>query len=261
MNPFIHKFQSFAGNHYIYDVRTNQFVNVNKVIYDIIDDFGTLQYDEIISKFKKCYEVESIKEALHELYRCQKMGLFSNKRFKNMTFPYDLHYLRKNLESCIGYMVVNLTEFCNMRCKYCSFSGTYIYERLHSNKRISDAVLYKAIRYYLSHSKQSRVKSISFYGGEPLTSFEKIMWVKSLIGKEVEIHIDSNGLLLGKEDIREAIIKNNFYLQISLDGPAVYHDRYRVDINGKPTFSRISSYLRKIQKDSPNFYRKNIHLR
>ncbi|MEO0185832.1 MAG: radical SAM protein [candidate division WOR-3 bacterium] len=256
--PFIHKFKSFNGNYYIYDVRTSRFVRVNQIVYDIVDDLGVLSIPEIFSKWHVKYEIDSIKKAVKLIEKHRKSALFSNKRFKKMIIPYDAQYLQEEVTSKIGYMVLNITEVCNMRCKYCSFSGTYRYERAHSNKRMDDRVLYQAIQYYLSHSKESRVRSISVYGGEPLTSFKKIIEIKNLVGNEIEVHIDSNGLLLERENVREAIIRNNFFLQISLDGPQLYHDRYRVDINGRPTFARITNNLRHIKKASTDFYRTHI---
>ncbi|MGQ9701465.1 MAG: radical SAM protein [bacterium] len=257
--PFIHKFQSLSQNHYIYDVRTSRFAKVNEIVFDIIDGFGVLRFDEIVSKWKLKYREDSLKIALREIERQKEAGLFSSELFKKMLIPYDAEYLKDALRTKVGYMVLNITEVCNMRCEYCSFSGTYKYERTHSNRVMDDSVLFKALQFYLTHSRDSAVRSISIYGGEPLTSFDRIMEVKKLVGKECEIHIDTNGLLLGKKEIMEAVIKYNFYLQVSLDGPALYHDRHRVDTNNKPTFERIVNNLRMIQKESPEYYRKNIH--
>lgn len=256
--PFVHKFQSLKGNYYIYDVKTNQIIRVDKIVYDIIEDLGVLSNTELISKWQAKYQLDSVKKALNEIEKCRRNGLFSNKRFTNMLVPYDPQYLQNELKSKIGYMILNITEVCNMRCRYCSFSGTYKYERTHSNKIMDDHTLYKAIQYYLSHSQYSEIRSISIYGGEPLTSFEKIMEVKELIGNEVELHIDSNGLVLEREDIRDTIIKNKFFLQISLDGPELFHDRYRVDVNGKPTYACITNSLRQIQKAAPDFFKQAI---
>ncbi|MEO0129674.1 MAG: radical SAM protein [candidate division WOR-3 bacterium] len=221
-SPFVHKFQSLNRNYYIYDVWTNRVVRVNEIVYDLIDDFGVLRYPEIIRKWMKKCPLSSIKSALTEIEIAQKKGLFLDKRFKQMVVPYDDIYLGNAIASNIGYMIVNITEACNMRCKYCAFSGTYKYERPHSNRSMDEFILCKAVDYYLKHSQNSKIRGLSFYGGEPLLAFKKITAVQKILkAKDFEFRLDTNGLLLGKKEIVDFIVRHGIGMQVSLDGPAV----------------------------------------
>lgn len=60
--PFVHKFQSLKGNYYIYDVKTNQIIRVDKIVYDIIEDLGVLSNTELISKWQPKYQLDSVKK-------------------------------------------------------------------------------------------------------------------------------------------------------------------------------------------------------
>ena len=73
---------------------------------------------------------------------------------------------------------------------------------------------------------------IVFYGGEPLMAIdvikEAVEYVKNTItNKHVQFSIITNGTLLTEENVL-FLINNNFYLQVSLDGPCEIHNRNRV---------------------------------
>lgn len=76
---------------------------------------------------------------------------------------------------------------------------------------------------------------------------------------EYSFKVNSNGLLLEDRRIADALIDYNIGLQVSIDGPAQIHDRYRVDINGKPSFARILNNLRYLKKRDPEYYKKNVN--
>jgi uncharacterized protein len=50
------------------------------------------------------------------------------------------------------------------------------------------------------------------------------------------------------------LTKNKVYLRISLDGPALIHDRYRRSREGAPTFEEVISNLQKIKEYDSDYY-------
>ncbi len=260
---FIYKFQSQSGLFYIYDVNTSQFLCVDKITYDVMDDYALLPIGDIISKWANKYCKSDIKNTLKAIEFSRKKGFFLANGFKKMMTPYSQEYLKESISSAIGFMTLNITKNCNMRCKYCSFSGSYFYERHHSSESMTKKVIEKTILYYLTHSKNSPAKSISFYGGEPLTEFDKIVYSINILSNfkhnaEYRRRIDTNGILLGNQEIIDFIWGNNFSLQVSLDGPIESHDKYRRDVNDRPTFLRIMNNLNLLRKSNESFYNKHI---
>lgn len=100
----------------------------------------------------------------------------------------DFNYLETN-EAVINNMlehlvtkqlILNVTEDCNMRCKYCVYSGNYTNNRVHSNIYMSETIAKKSVIKYLEQFKIKRKYNISsqpiisFFGGEPLLNFELI---------------------------------------------------------------------------------------
>jgi len=262
-SPFIHKFKSLSGKYYIYDVGTSRIVCVSKIIYDIINDFGLLSQFDIISKYISKYNRQHIIKAFEEIKLHKSKGLFSPARFRKMHHhPLD-EQTKLKLSSQIGYMCLNITDSCNLRCKYCAFSGTYYFERLHSSKSMSNKLIKKAANFYTRHAREAENKAISIYGGEPLTVFQKIVYLSDVLSNsnsnsDYIIRIDTNGVLLSDPHIANYVIKNNIDLQISLDGPKSTQDSYRVDKNNKPTYDKIISNLSNIKKINRQYYDKHV---
>lgn len=260
--PFIHKFQT-TDNYYIYDVYTNQFILVDDVIFQIIDDYGVLSNIDVISKWEKTFSESNIKKALNAIDEFQRKGYFLPGIFTKMKIPMSKDDIIDRLENNIKHIVLNLTEKCNMRCKYCVYGGTYFYERNHSNLTMNYDVIKKAISFYINHSKKHQYKCISFYGGEPLLVYNRIKYSKDVVyeldpNNNYKFRIDTNGLMIKDCDLLEFLVKNECELQVSIDGPKLAHDKYRVDINGEPTHDRIIDNLERIYNKYINFYNNNV---
>jgi uncharacterized protein len=230
---------------------------VDKTEYDLIDDFQRLPSRELHSKWDGVCGRDAIDRTLAGFAESRTEGYLSANRPRRF-FPLNEEYLNDQLTSKMQQILLNLTETCNLRCRYCVYSGSYYYERQHSKKTMTAETARMAIRNFWEHSRDLDKVHISFYGGEPLVAFdllrETIAYARSL-GRwpKMYLHVDTNGTLLTDEMIRY-FIENRFYLQISLDGPKEMHDRFRVFSNGKGTFDRIMSNLRKIRKMNPEYY-------
>jgi uncharacterized protein len=259
--PFIHKFQDYYGNYYIYDVNTNRILRVSKIVYNIINDYLILSHDDLISRWRTQHKQNEIKKALEQLDIQNKKGVFLPCRPIRMKGPICCNkHLEDKLAKKLSQLVLNITEQCNLRCRYCQFSGSYVYERPHSFLNMNKDILMKALYYFAQHSIYSEDIGISFYGGEPLINFEKIVWTKNTWSK-IAINtvkpswvITTNGTLLNK-DIIAYLIKENFQMQVSLDGPSNIHDKYRLDVYGKPTFDKIQRNLINIAHTNDLYYK------
>ncbi len=258
-NPFIYKLKSYNGIHYIYDVNTNQFIKVDTVIYDIIDNWNILSMEDIISKWRDKYSDKKIKEAINTIKKFIEKGYFSHHRPTRMWSPEFKNRFKDTFNSNISILILNITERCNIRCKYCSYSGTYYYERTHSERSMSYETIKKSLNYYLSIPVRVDRKCISFYGGEPLLDFKKIKNIVETVSQKFKnqcsFSMTTNGTLLTRE-ISDFLIKHNFHLLVSLDGPQHVHDRYRVTQKGLPTFEKIAGNLKNIRKLAKEYYKK-----
>lgn len=162
-----------------------------------------------------------------------------------------------------------ITQECNLRCKYCVYSGEYTNQRVHGKNKMSEAVAKKAIdnyyEIYLENKKNNYLEKaiINFYGGEPLLEMDLIRtcveYINSLFGENVMILMTTNGVLL-TEDIISFLVQNNIYITVSLNGDKNENDRMRVTINEEGTFEKIINNLMLIRKYNKEYYEKNINL-
>jgi len=260
-SPFIHKFKT-GKSKYIYDVNTNLVVRVSDIIYDIICD-SLLSKSEVIAKYREKYSTEEIEEAYESINIARKEeGLFSPSRPKRLKYPRDEIAIRQMLDSEMSTLVLDVTEQCNLRCRYCVFSGQYYYRRKHTSKFMSIDLARKAIDFFLSHSMLSKRLIISFYGGEPLLNKLVIKacvdYVNSICKeRDIVFHVTTNGTLIDEETAR-FLIEHDFLVRVSLDGPKDIHNRNRVFRNGRGTYDRIVTNLKRLQDMCPDFYDANI---
>ncbi|MEA3295822.1 MAG: radical SAM protein [Patescibacteria group bacterium] len=134
----------------------------------------------------------------------------------------------------MNQLSLEITQNCNLRCKYCVYGEDYFYYRSRSNKEMEYEVTKKGIEYVFNiiNERNKKEFSLSFYGGEPLLNFEIIKKIvkysKKLFNKwKLRFSITTNGTLID-EEIINFLILNNFQVLISLDGPKDVHDAKRI---------------------------------
>ncbi|MEM3712271.1 MAG: radical SAM protein [Thermoproteota archaeon] len=170
------------------------------------------------------------------------------------------------LRNGLREMILEITSECNLRCKYCLFSGNYKGFRTHSTIKMSSEIALRAIDMYFEYLELGSIYNpqrepvIGFYGGEPLLNFRLIKdvvnYVKQNYSKRYQISftITTNGTLLTSEII-DFLLSNNFSIFVSLDGPREEHDRNRIYANGKGSFDIVIKNVKMIYERA-----KELHL-
>lgn len=176
----------------------------------------------------------------------------------------------RSLANCKS-LVLQLTQDCNLRCKYCSYNGKYKSKRTHNNKKMDLNSAKKAVDLFLNHISTSIYRTsrqpviISFYGGEALLEYVTLQEIIRYINEKNKISsqnikflLTTNGLSL-KPGIVDQLVKNDFTIEISLDGPEEEHDKFRISIGGSGTHKRIMENIIYIKDTYPEFYKKKVN--
>lgn len=164
-------------------------------------------------------------------------------------------------------LVFEVTDACNLRCKYCAYADLYegYDKRMNQNLSFHKA---KLIIDYLS-GIWSRYKcedvvtpiNIGFYGGEPLLNFQLISsiidYLESLdfVEKKYIYSMTTNAMLLDK--YMDYLVKKKFRLLISLDGNKE-EQGYRVDISGRNSFDRVYKNICLLREKYPEYFRQMV---
>ena len=190
-----------------------------------------------------------------------KQGYLKTTRVEKAKNP-CIDYIEDFLNNRVAYLVLQVTQGCNLRCEYCVYSGGYD-TRTHTNKRMNYKTAIKAIDFLIEHSKDEDTLYLGFYGGEPLLEFELIKMCvkyinKNAFGKKVEFNITTNATLL-TENIVDFLVENNFQILVSLDGPKEKHDLSRKFAGSdEGCFDKLMDNLKLFQSKYPEFYKNRV---
>lgn len=248
MKANIHLFKT-CNHYYVYDVPKNIILRISDCTFGELQK-AVLKESDIDAEF----ENGTIGKLLSE-------GYLSQQYMKIIKHPMT-EDIEKILNNSLHMIILQVTQNCNLRCKYCVYSGSYI-NRLHNNKRMSFDIAKKAIDYYIAHSTQAPKLRFGFYGGEPTLEIELIRKCVVYIeecskGKPVEYNITTNATILN-QSILQFFVDNHFFLTISLDGSKEIQDKNRVYAeSGKGTFDKVIENIEWIKEKYPDFL-DNIH--
>lgn len=156
----------------------------------------------------------------------------------------------------VCYMI--MSEQCNLACKYCFLGNNDCAKR--SNfllENMSPETADKAIDFFIRQIKESGLDSeenkpvLIFYGGEPMVNFEVLEHTAARVNelrkeekciRNIEMSMVTNGLLLNEARVSR-LRELGVAIAISIDGFTEEANSMRVDVAGKPVFSRILDKL------------------
>ena len=161
----------------------------------------------------------------------------------------------------VDMFILGITEQCNLRCRYCCYSGEYKNNRTHSERHMTLGDVDEALEFIRQFASKEPVR-IAFYGGEPLLHYDIIQYAigkaQAIWGDQVSFSITTNATLLTTERIRW-LIQHQVKLEISIDGAKQFHDQYRKDKKGNGSYDRMHDALAYIMGNYPD-YQSNVKL-
>lgn len=167
----------------------------------------------------------------------------------------------------LSQLVFEVTDDCNLRCKYCGYADLYEgydkREGKYMNFKHAKLILDYLLNIWRASHSTGVIQpvTIGFYGGEPLLNMELIRKIveylrpHSDIGKKFIFNMTTNGLLLKR--YADYLVDNDFRLLISLDGNREGQG-YRVDVNGKNSFDRVFANVKYLQTKYPEYFKRYV---
>jgi len=145
-------------------------------------------------------------------------------------------------------------SLCNLACEYCYYlEKGKIYEKEDARSKImSDEMLERFIEQYIEAQTMPSVL-FTWHGGEtlmrPISFYQRVLQLQQRYahGRHIDNCIQTNGVLLNDEWCR-FFRDNRFLVGVSIDGPEEFHDEFRRDKQGRPSFQRVMRGIRLLQK-------------
>ena len=169
---------------------------------------------------------------------------------------------------CTPQITFEMTESCNLRCKYCGYGELYNASLGRGNGMLQPKRVFSFLDFFLSKIEKSKYSHlgrglyISFYGGEPLLNFslinEIVEWVNShglRNYRDVKFSMTTNGVLL--HHYMDFIVQHEFELLISLDGDE-QSSLNRVFPDGRCSFSVVKKNVDILCEKYPNYFASHV---
>lgn len=140
-------------------------------------------------------------------------------------------------------MVKSVGSVCNLACDYCYYLEKANLYKENPNHVMSNELLEKFVKEYIESQTMPQVL-FTWHGGEtlmrPLSFYKKAMELqkKYAQGRQIDNCIQTNGTLLNDEWC-QFFKENNWLVGVSIDGPQEFHDEYRKNKQGRPSFHKV----------------------
>ncbi len=149
-------------------------------------------------------------------------------------------------------MLKPVGALCNLSCDYCYYlekSKLYTHNPRHV---MNDELLKRFIKEYIQSQTIPQIM-FTWHGGEtlmrPLSFYKRAVELQKQYGqgRQIDNSIQTNGTLLTDEWC-EFFRDNNFLVGISIDGPQDFHDEYRKNKIGAPSFYKVMQGIKLLKK-------------
>lgn len=140
---------------------------------------------------------------------------------------------------------------CNLACNYCYYLEKSNLYKHQPKRQMSEELLERFVKDYIEAQTMNEVV-FTWHGGEPtlrpLSFYQKAVELQKKYagGRIIHNSLQTNGTLLTDEWCR-FLKANNWLVGISIDGPEAFHDRYRRDSQGRPSWKRVMEGIRLLQ--------------
>lgn len=146
-------------------------------------------------------------------------------------------------------LIINPTINCNFKCWYC-------YEEHIPGAKMSDDVLCNVKKHITNITSNEKLKyfHLSFFGGEPLLYFDKVVvpiidhYNEQCIQNNVRTHVSftTNGYLINEKMIEEFVRCKVNSFQITIDGNREQHNKTRFPYVGGESYDKILENIKKL---------------
>lgn len=149
-------------------------------------------------------------------------------------------------------MLKPVGSVCNLACDYCYYTEKSKLYPTVKNPVLSEELLERFIRDYIECQTMQEVL-FTWHGGEtlmrPIGFYKRALELqrKYARGRRISNCIQTNGTLLTDEWCR-FFKENNFLVGISIDGPQEFHDEYRRNRQGHPSFFKVMRGINLLKK-------------
>jgi len=250
---------------YVYDTGTNKILNCDALTYDLLQNLFNKDMVPAIDNFIKEHGENCFVETVSMLERSiENQNLFGLYEVTNFDLLPEKKELIESSSTSCEELGLEITEGCNLRCRYCVYNNENKENRNHGFRQMTREIALKAIDFLAKNSLKSKSVALGFYGGEPLLNFpiikESVLYAQSIFkDRPLLFTLTTNGTQITPE-IARFFAENELDVKVSIDGPEDVHNRYRKYTTGDGTFIDAKNGLYNLYKEYGDSFAKKINL-
>lgn len=238
----VHVFEN-DGSWYAFDVRNYSILKVNAQGAAVLSRMHDLSLDDIVRDLRDEIPAGAVRAHYLKFLELIRDGILS------------IQSLPRPKRPPFSHLVLMLAGGCNMGCTYCFEKDVPIYQKpnLMTRERANEI-----LSWFFKHHEGDKAH-VQLYGGEPLLNWPILEYVVERMetwavasGIQLTKYLITNGTLLNPE--RVSFLKaHNVTVQVSVDGNAETHNRFRILKSGKPTMERITPNIGELFRKEVDF--------
>jgi uncharacterized protein len=238
----VHVFEH-ASQYYAFDTRNFAIIKLDRVGAEVLKRAHNTALEDIINELNGQISPSIVRAHYAKFIEMVLDGTLSSEPVPRPARPEFNH------------LVIMLAGGCNMGCSYCFERDVPIYQ---NPNLLSRARADEILEWFFRHQEGTSAH-LQLYGGEPLLNWpilkhvvERMETWASEKGITLTKYMITNGTLLNAERI--AWLKaHGVTVQVSVDGDAETHNRFRVFKSGKPTMAAIKLNIQELSKQAADF--------
>lgn len=224
------------NNKYFFDTGTGKALQCNDNVYILLHHLfknnGEITKDITVTDEGLEAAIKELKEAIDE------ENIFKARELKKFECRHTCNLGDEAGKKC-NQLILEVTEKCNLRCKYCIYGDDTANFRNFGMKDMDFETAKKAMDFILPIADKEHMY-LSFYGGEPLIQFDLVKksveyFNEHYQGEQIDYSITSNLTLL-TEEMAEFMADHKFSVTCSLDGNKEIHNANRPYCDGRGSF-------------------------
>lgn len=240
VKTFVHE-----GKCYMYDAQKNMILGLSSEAYTEVNKY-----------------IDNLNYSSKTIALLKRKGYLCSNIIVKLEHPFT-NYVENMLTNNMTMLILQVTQNCNFRCRYCTYAYNSKIGRTHSTKTMSWEIAKKSIEYLSLHSSNTSDVSIAFYGGEPLLNFDlikkSVKYAKNIMAdKKITFSMTTNLYIL-TDDMIDFFIKNKFDLLVSLDGSEDIQNKHRrLSADGGDTYKVVFQNITNLKMKNEKYFYSHI---
>ena len=234
--------------HFVFHHASGRFIRVSPEAYDLLELRERLSAEEATAAFRARHPDAA--SVLADVAALEAEGFFEPAEPPVKDDAEFEDELEKRFSGPCNTLVLTVASGCNLACRYC-YCGV-CRDELPDKGLMPEATALQAVDRLFAAADPKVGVRITFFGGEPLLNKPVIRSVVARCnelaaarGQKAGYSITTNATLMDDETA-DLIIKNNFGLMASLDGPQPLHDGQCPTRAGGGSFALAAAGIRKL---------------